>query len=267
MIERETTISGEALEALRRQLLAGQRALFKEVEGVESDLSFLEEDRESEAEEHAQGEAMARLLARLDDREKQELVEIHRALANIAARSYGRCEQCGEAIGLERLRAVPAARRCLPCERAWEASRAAAVKPFEPGSHRPVPAEYADLSDDELAEAVRDLLAEQQDPDLFRIEVRCHGGVVRLSGEVPSEPQRQVVLQVVTDRMGLEALDRLRVATLDREDVGESREAGAVEEGIEEISAGRTRETLRPAPQDEGEPPSIPPDRPVPEKE
>jgi RNA polymerase-binding transcription factor len=46
---------------------------------------------------------------------EQELVEIDAALARIADGSYGTCEQCGGAIGRDRLRALPEVRRCVNC--------------------------------------------------------------------------------------------------------------------------------------------------------
>jgi DnaK suppressor protein len=44
-----------------------------------------------------------------------ELSEIDAALARIADGTYGSCEQCGGAIGRDRLRALPEVRRCLAC--------------------------------------------------------------------------------------------------------------------------------------------------------
>ncbi len=44
-----------------------------------------------------------------------ELLEIDAALARIADGTYGICEACGGAIGRDRLRALPAVRRCVGC--------------------------------------------------------------------------------------------------------------------------------------------------------
>jgi len=44
-----------------------------------------------------------------------EMFEIDAALARIADGSYGQCEVCGGAIGRDRLRALPAVRRCVTC--------------------------------------------------------------------------------------------------------------------------------------------------------
>ncbi len=46
---------------------------------------------------------------------ERELVEIEAALARIAEGTFGTCELCGGAIGRDRLRALPEARRCLAC--------------------------------------------------------------------------------------------------------------------------------------------------------
>lgn len=46
-----------------------------------------------------------------------ELPEIDAALARIAAGTYGACEECGGAIGRDRLRALPLVRHCLGCAR------------------------------------------------------------------------------------------------------------------------------------------------------
>ncbi|QKJ18078.1 TraR/DksA family transcriptional regulator [Microbacterium hominis] len=44
-----------------------------------------------------------------------ELAEIDEALSRWRTGDYGRCEDCGRSIPIERLRVRPAARRCVPC--------------------------------------------------------------------------------------------------------------------------------------------------------
>ena len=56
------------------------------------------------------------LLGReLSDEQRRELADIEAALARLSSGSYGHCEQCGRAIGRQRLRAVPEARHCASC--------------------------------------------------------------------------------------------------------------------------------------------------------
>ena len=53
-------------------------------------------------------------------READALREIEEALHRIGAHSYGYCVDCGQPIALERLRAYPTAKRCLPCQQRGE---------------------------------------------------------------------------------------------------------------------------------------------------
>jgi RNA polymerase-binding protein DksA len=267
------TISRERREQLKQKLLDRQRALFRDVEGVAADLSTIEESQDIEFEGRAQVEAMARLLERIGEHDRRELQEIHAALGRLAEGSYGICERCGDAIAPERLEAVPATRWCVECAADEERLRSQGAPGFEPRSHRVVPAEYRDLDDAELAEAVRERLRLHDDPDLAKVAVRCHRGRVRLSGVLPSEGQRQVLLRIVEDEMGLETIDRLRISPLDRELPEDVEPPVRVEEppAEEKIPAGRGMQPLGPEPwrppEDEVETPDSAPDSPVPEEE
>ena len=55
------------------------------------------------------------VLAALEASAADELRNIQRALARIESGDYGLCSSCGEAIPIERLRALPFADRCLDC--------------------------------------------------------------------------------------------------------------------------------------------------------
>ncbi|MCZ4537731.1 TraR/DksA C4-type zinc finger protein [Gordonia terrae] len=54
------------------------------------------------------------LVAQLE-RSRVRLDEIGAALDRVGAGAYGRCEDCGEPIGAERLEVLPATRRCVRC--------------------------------------------------------------------------------------------------------------------------------------------------------
>lgn len=45
----------------------------------------------------------------------RELAETRAALDRIESGTYGRCQSCGDAIGRQRLLALPAIRLCLSC--------------------------------------------------------------------------------------------------------------------------------------------------------
>lgn len=59
--------------------------------------------------------AGADVLAGLEDGERRELTEVHRALERIERGIYGRCEGCFEAVGDDRLEAVPHEPLCASC--------------------------------------------------------------------------------------------------------------------------------------------------------
>jgi DnaK suppressor protein len=52
--------------------------------------------------------------------EQAELSQIERALQLIEEGEYGRCEDCGEPINVERLRALPFATLCIDCKKEAE---------------------------------------------------------------------------------------------------------------------------------------------------
>lgn len=52
--------------------------------------------------------------------EQAELAQIEKALALIEDGEYGKCEECGEPIASERLKALPFATTCVGCKRDQE---------------------------------------------------------------------------------------------------------------------------------------------------
>jgi len=58
----------------------------------------------------------------LMDRQSRQVAQIEAALERLGRQDYGICQDCGEFIGLERLRALPFAQRCRPCQSRAELS-------------------------------------------------------------------------------------------------------------------------------------------------
>jgi len=56
------------------------------------------------------------LMLRIRDRERKLISKIDEALGRIDDGSYGRCEECGGDIGLDRLRARPVTTLCIECK-------------------------------------------------------------------------------------------------------------------------------------------------------
>ena len=53
-------------------------------------------------------------------RDRQELSLVQRALHNLEAGVYGECTECGEQIPAKRLKVMPWAVRCVPCQEQFE---------------------------------------------------------------------------------------------------------------------------------------------------
>jgi RNA polymerase-binding transcription factor DksA len=58
--------------------------------------------------------------AALVDRASKELVQVDAALDLLRERRYGLCRDCADFIGLARLRSLPFAQRCRPCQERME---------------------------------------------------------------------------------------------------------------------------------------------------
>jgi RNA polymerase-binding protein DksA len=103
----------ELTHVLRRR----RSALLKQFFDTEDDLRSIAEEREAELEERAQEEQAAAVLADLDDRTVEEIRDVHGALQRLIDGTYGRCLDCGQAIPMARLRAIPTATSCVECAR------------------------------------------------------------------------------------------------------------------------------------------------------
>lgn len=100
----------EALvEELRRDAARAREEQFGELAGSTRDIG---------------DESVATLLADLDQaelsRDVMELREIEAARKRLADGAYGVCADCGAEIDFERLRAEPAAARCVECQQRHE---------------------------------------------------------------------------------------------------------------------------------------------------
>ncbi|MGY4718899.1 TraR/DksA family transcriptional regulator [Naumannella huperziae] len=111
-----TTFDDEIRAALAERR-AALRALLEshadETERIRSD-----RDAEYDDEHDPEGSTLSagwQLLDGLQRKELREIAEVDAALARLADGSYGICAGCGEPIPRDRLRARPAATRCVAC--------------------------------------------------------------------------------------------------------------------------------------------------------
>jgi RNA polymerase-binding protein DksA len=103
-----------------RRLRNARREVWRTVARTEAELATLEAHQAGALAEDAGTVAATAVLSRLDSAERHLLDEIAAAQARLATGTFGVCEQCATPIPLPRLRALPTARLCVPCERAAE---------------------------------------------------------------------------------------------------------------------------------------------------
>jgi DnaK suppressor protein len=99
-----------------RRLREARERLFRTVAQTDVELATLEAHQPGAPGEDADRERVTALLSRLEGQEKHELDEIREAQARLASDTFGVCGGCGQPIPLTRLRAMPTARYCMPCQ-------------------------------------------------------------------------------------------------------------------------------------------------------
>jgi DnaK suppressor protein len=105
------------LEDRRRQLTAGLNELMRDVR-TRSDAARVTDGQDGVDAEHRDDLDLALLQMR-----GETLARIDAALRRLEAGTYGVCSDCDRPIASERLRALPFAARCRPCEEAREAAQ------------------------------------------------------------------------------------------------------------------------------------------------
>ncbi len=103
------------LQTQRKQLLGEVR---EKIAASGDSLGFANQSKITD--DDGLADAAAEMDVALVMRESQELQDIEAALARMDEGSYGSCTVCGIEIGQARLKAYPAARRCLPCQEQFE---------------------------------------------------------------------------------------------------------------------------------------------------
>ena len=96
----------EQIGKVREQLIGKRDEVF-EAHRLSDEARLILSEHEIEPEEDAQNEAIADVLATLDEREQKEIQAINRALERMDLGEYGACTVCGKEIEVERLEAIP----------------------------------------------------------------------------------------------------------------------------------------------------------------
>ncbi|MGH7826290.1 MAG: TraR/DksA family transcriptional regulator [Candidatus Binatia bacterium] len=124
-------MNNKLLEELAAQLRRRRSSLLEGVAGSQQAAAAIIEERESEIEENAQKDRIARLTSRLTDRDQQTIQQINAALERIAGGTYGQCAWCEGEIKAARLRALPTAILCIDCATAREKRQRSAARERE----------------------------------------------------------------------------------------------------------------------------------------
>lgn len=124
VIEGEESWSAAELKAIRAELAKDLIRLKKELEEIESEMDDL-----IEASGVGAGDDQADAGAKTFEREheislvynaRDMVLQTERALERIDTKTYGRCEDCGNAIGKARLQVFPRATLCMLCKQKEE---------------------------------------------------------------------------------------------------------------------------------------------------
>jgi DnaK suppressor protein len=82
----------------------------KTVENMDEDENF------PDPTDRASMESNRNSILRIRDRERKLIFKIQEALQRLDDGEYGICEECGEEIGIERLKARPVTTLCIQCK-------------------------------------------------------------------------------------------------------------------------------------------------------
>jgi DnaK suppressor protein len=109
------------LELFRRLLETRRKEILLEAGRAVDSMNGKSEEALADPTDRASLESDRNFLLRMKDRERKLLAKIDEAFARIEDGSYGRCEECGLEIGLERLKARPVTTLCISCKSSQEA--------------------------------------------------------------------------------------------------------------------------------------------------
>ena len=127
------------------------------------------------------------------------------------------CESCAKEISESRLRAEPTTGLCADCAQAR--AEAEANPPSEQESTASgagaLPPDLDVLDDQELAENLGELIREDGRIDTHELRIGARNGVIYLEGALSSQPEHQMLLNVLTDVAGVrEIVDHLEIQRL-----------------------------------------------------
>jgi DnaK suppressor protein len=109
-------LDARATAEIERFLKARQAQLQESVRNTVTQRRTTEASRTADVTSWATETLNDEIEVALMDRHSRQVAQIQAALERLARDEYGICHDCGEFIGLPRLRAMPFAHRCSPCQ-------------------------------------------------------------------------------------------------------------------------------------------------------
>jgi DnaK suppressor protein len=109
------------LRLFRKILEDRKQEILNEADRVVDEMNNDAEGGYADPTDRATLESDRNFQLRLRDRERKLLSKIEEAFARLDEGTYGRCEECGGDIGIERLKARPVTTFCISCKSAQEA--------------------------------------------------------------------------------------------------------------------------------------------------
>ncbi len=98
--------------------------LYSKAAETTADLTENEENFADPA-DRATAESDRNFILSIRERERKLVIKIQEALQKIEDGEFGECEECGDDIGIERLKARPVTTLCIECKRKQEAAERA----------------------------------------------------------------------------------------------------------------------------------------------
>lgn len=114
-------IDDQTLQTLREALVDQRDEIHDRLRRIESDRRHADDSLDKDLEEQSIELENDEVLNQLDPTYREELKDVLAALDRIEEGTYGTCVDCGEGIAVDRLRAIPSARRCIDCAERAEA--------------------------------------------------------------------------------------------------------------------------------------------------
>lgn len=249
------------LAKLQELLMRRREEVFTQAGDLENRWREMSEPQ-VEFEETAQEAEITESFAQLDELERREVREIDLALNKMASGVYGLCEACGKPITLKRLQAVPWTRFCREDAERHE-KHPEMVPPAGDIRVTEFPDEFKGLTNEEIMTAIEDEIRRNGRIDTQELNIMVFQGIVYLKGSLPSEEERDILLQILSDVMGFQEIaDLLDIKNVlwerpDRSPDGPQPVRPVNQEDLTEDVVESVKEGV----------PYLPPDQPIPEEE